>query len=410
MNKKIINTISIIGVALLMLLSAVLIAVLYPKETRQLDLSLQTRTISVEQNVIDYESIFNEYDDAKLERDGSLTTFEGKQTIKLSDLEELDEVALSTLDDEELTLKYNYSYDYETDLVTLTVVQVETTGDGELIETIVDTIEGTAFVNEAGEIDAVLDLDGETILLSELQETGKLNNCGWFKRLFKKVSKAIKKVTKTVVGVIGAIATVAVPVVIGAVCAATGVGLIATVAAGAVAGAAIAASTAAASTYQQDGKVDWETVGICAGTGGVVGAVASGVAYGVTKVAMKIAGANASGPSKNVKSYSTYKSFKQDYGKASDYIHDGEWHHIVEQQTINNGSNAASNIYSSKNTVAISKNLHQKISGYYSSFNSKYNMVFRKYINTLSYEQQYTQGLEILKMFAKQLGEKIIWL
>lgn len=410
MNKKIINTISIIGVALLMLLSAILIAVLYPKETRQLDLSLQTRTISVEQNVIDYESIFNEYDDAKLERDGSLTTFEGKQTIKLSDLEELDEVALSTLDDEELTLKYNYSYDYETDLVTLTVVQVETTGDGELIETIVDTIEGTAFVNEAGEIDAVFDLDGETILLSELQETGKLNNCGWFKRLFKKVSKAIKKVTKTVVGVIGAIATVAVPVVIGAVCAATGVGLIATVAAGAVAGAAIAASTAAASTYQQDGKVDWETVGICAGTGGVVGAVASGVAYGVTKVAMKIAGANASGPSKNVKSYSTYKSFKQDYGKASDYIHDGEWHHIVEQQTINNGSNAASNIYSSKNTVAISKNLHHEISKYYSTKNTSLGMTFREYVNTLSYEQQYAQGLEILKKFAKQLGEKIIWL
>ena len=410
MNKKIINTISIIGVALLMLLSAVLIAVLYPKETRQLDLSLQTRTISVEQNVIDYESIFNEYDDAKLERDGSLTTFEGKQTIKLSDLEELDEVALSTLDNEEITLKYNYSYDYETDLVTLTVVQVETTGDGELIETIVDTIEGTAFVNEAGEIDAVFDLDGETILLSELQETGKLNNCGWFKRLFKKVSKAIKKVTKTVVGVIGAIATVAVPVVIGAVCAATGVGLIATVAAGAVAGAAIAASTAAASTYQQDGKVDWETVGICAGTGGVVGAVASGVAYGVTKVAMKIAGANASGPSKNVKSYSTYKSFKQDYGKASDYIHDGEWHHIVEQQTINNGSNAASNIYSSKNTVAISKNLHHEISKYYSTKNTSLGMTFREYVNTLSYEQQYAQGLEILKKFAKQLGEKIIWL
>lgn len=410
MNKKIINTISIIGVALLMLLSAVLIAVLYPKETRQLDLSLQTRTISVEQNVIDYESIFNEYDDAKLERDGSLTTFEGKQTIKLSDLEELDEVALSTLDDEELTLKYNYSYDYETDLVTLTVVQVETTDDGELIETIVDTIEGTAFVNDAGEIDAVLDLDGETILLSELQETGKLNNCGWFKNLFKKVSKAVKKVTKTVVGVIGAIATVAVPVVIGVVCAATGVGLIATVAAGAVAGAAIAASTAAASTYQQDGKVDWETVGICAGTGGVVGAVASGVAYGVTKVAMNIAGANASGPSKNVKSYSSYNSFKQDYGKASDYIQDGEWHYIVEQQTIKNGSNAATNVYSSKNTVAISKNLHHEISKYYSTKNPSLGMTFRQYVNTLSYEQQYAQGLEILKKFAKQLGEKIIWL
>lgn len=37
-------------------------------------------------------------------------------------------------------------------------------------------------------------------------------------------------------------------------------------------------------------------------------------------------------------------------------------------------------------------------------------MTFRQYINTLSYEQQYAQGLEILKKFAKQLGEKIIWL
>lgn len=224
MNKKIINTISIIGVALLMLLSAVLIAVLYPKETRQLDLSLQTRTISVEQNVIDYESIFNEYDDAKLERDGSLTTFEGKQTIKLSDLEELDEVALSTLDDEELTLKYNYSYDYETDLVTLTVVQVETTGDGELIETIVDTIEGTAFVNEAGEIDAVLDLDGETILLSELQETGKLNNCGWFKRLWKKIVVAVAVVAAVVAVAAVVVATCGAGI---SACVAAGVGVVA---------------------------------------------------------------------------------------------------------------------------------------------------------------------------------------
>lgn len=37
-------------------------------------------------------------------------------------------------------------------------------------------------------------------------------------------------------------------------------------------------------------------------------------------------------------------------------------------------------------------------------------MTNRAFINTLSYEQQYAKGLEILKMFAEQLGETIIWL
>lgn len=297
MNKKIINTISIIGVALLMLLSAVLIAVLYPKETRQLDLSLQTRTISVEQNVIDYESIFNEYDDAKLERDGSLTTFEGKQTIKLSDLEELDEVALSTLDDEELTLKYNYSYDYETDLVTLTVVQVETTGDGELIETIVDTIEGAAFVNEAGEIDAVFDLDGETILLSELQETGKLNNCGWFKRLWKKI----------VVAVVVVVAVAAVAAVVVATC---GAGLGACIAAGAIAGGIAGGTAGGLISYSEYGKLDWKWI-----VGGIVVGAALGAVTGWGVGTVMGAGANTSAG--NVKSvYDAAKNGKLDFSNS----------------------------------------------------------------------------------------------
>ncbi len=167
---------------------------------------------------------------------------------------------------------------------------VETTSEGELNEIIVDTIEGKAFINEAGEIDAELDLDGETILLSELQDLGVVDNCGWLKNAWKKVKKAVKKVTQTAIGVVGAVATVVVPAAIGVACAVTGVGLIATVAIGAATGATIAASTAAASTAQQDGKVDWETVGVCAGVGAVVGAVVSGVSYGITKL---VQGANA---------------------------------------------------------------------------------------------------------------------
>ena len=60
------------------------------------------------------------------------------------------------------------------------------------------------------------------------------------------------------------------------------------------------------------------------------------------------------------------------------------------------------------NTVAVSKNLHHKISGYYSRIYQD-GITFRQYVNTLSYEQ-YAKGLEILKMFAEQMGETIVWL
>lgn len=69
---------------------------------------------------------------------------------------------------------------------------------------------------------------------------------------------------------------------IGAVCAAAAAPVAATIAVGALVGAGIAFGTAAASTYIQDGKVDWETVGICTGVGVAVGALASGVSYKIT--------------------------------------------------------------------------------------------------------------------------------
>lgn len=113
--------------------------------------------------------------------------------------------------------------------------------------------------------------------------------------------------------------------------------------------------------------------------------------------------------STEVKSFDTYSKFKKEYGKASDYIKDGEWHHIVEQQTVGKGINTGTSVYNSQNTVAISKNLHHKISGYYSSL-YKNGQTFRQYINTLSYEQQYTEGLRVLSELAKQFGETVIWL
>lgn len=112
--------------------------------------------------------------------------------------------------------------------------------------------------------------------------------------------------------------------------------------------------------------------------------------------------------STDVKSFDTYSKFKNEYGKASDYIKVGEWHHIVEQQTVGKGMNTGTSVYNSQNTVD-SKNLYHKISGYYSSL-YKNGQTFRQYVNTLSYEQQYIEGLRVLSELAKQFGETVIWL
>ena len=300
--------------------------------------------------------------------------------------------------------KYHYEYDNTSNTITISVALVDENGT----ET-VDKMVGVPFVDENGDLDAVFDCDGEFILLSELKDQGMIENCGWFTNLFKKVAKAVKTVTNTVCGKIGAALTIAVPAVIGVVGAIIAAPIIPVIVVGTAAGAGIAAATAINSTAaQNNGNVDWETVGICAGVGAAVGAISSALAYKITS-AIKTLFPKAN-PSTNVKSFDSYNAFKNEYGKASSYINNGEWHHIVEQQTVTKGINGASTVYNSQNTVDISKNLHHAISTYYSSYNAQYGMVFRNYINTLTYEEQYVKGLEILKMFAEKLGETIVWL
>lgn len=195
----------------------------------------QTRTIEASSESVDYESILNEFEDAKLETEGTLTIFEGIQTINLVDLEGLDEISKSNLEDETAIIKYAFSYDEETNLVTLTAVLI-----GDDNQPIIDTISGSAFLNESGQIDAVMNIEGEGILLSEMQNAGMIQNCGWFSNLIKKVVKVVAIAAAT----IAVVATVAAVVV-----ATAGAAAPAVVAAGVgVAAGGSAAATALAST------------------------------------------------------------------------------------------------------------------------------------------------------------------
>lgn len=347
------------------------------------------RTIEVKQNEIDFQSSFEQFENAVLESNEKVTTFEGAKTFNLLDFCEIDLV--SELDAEataEIEVKYHYHYDAELNVITLTATLIDEDGN-----VIIDSMSGVPFVDENGNLDCVFDCDGEYILLSELQDAGMIENCGWFKKLCKKVSTAVKKVCNTTIGKIGAVATVAVPAVIGAVCAIAAAPVVATVAVGALVGTGIATGTAAISTYQQDGKVDWETVGICAGVGTAVGALTSGVAYGITS-------AITGGSSVTNQGFESFDKLKNHLGDPGD---GKAWHHIVEQSQIKNSGFASSQVNNVNNIISIphgSGSVHAQISGYYSSVKPFTNgQTVRTWLSGQSFDAQFKFGMDLLKQF-----------
>lgn len=205
-----------------------------------------TRNIEINKNGVDYQSILDEFDDANLQTEGSLTTFEGYKSINLAELDGFDLVSNSDVDDTEANVKYNFSYDNETNIVTLSAQLKDEFG-----EIYVDTITGAAFINDDGEIDAVMNVDGEGILLSEMQNAGMIQNCGWFSRFIKRVVQvvaiavAVGVVVTAAVAAAGAIVSVAAaaaPAVVAAGVGAVGAGASAGIAAGAAINAGIAAA------------------------------------------------------------------------------------------------------------------------------------------------------------------------
>lgn len=213
-----------------------------------------TRSIEVKQNEIDYQSIFDEFENAKLETEGSLTIFEGVKPISIDDLSALDNLSESDLETcNDISVKYNFSYDAKTGMVTLSATTIS--GDS-VIE--VDEIQGVAFYNEYGAIDALLEVDGECVLLSEMQDAGMIANCGWFSRLFKKI-------------VVAVVAVVVVSAVVAAVVATCGAGLGACIAAGAIAGGITGGVAGGIISYQETGEVQ-----VWAVFGGIIGGAVLG--------------------------------------------------------------------------------------------------------------------------------------
>ncbi len=80
-----------------------------------------------------------------------------------------------------------------------------------------------------------------------------------------------------------------------------------------------------------------------------------------------------------------------------------EWHHIVEQCQANRSGFSSGLINNSETITAVSREIHQKITGYYNSKPSFTNgLIFRDYISGKSFPEQYAYGIIVIKAYSEK--------
>lgn len=104
------------------------------------------------------------------------------------------------------------------------------------------------------------------------------------------------------------------------------------------------------------------------------------------------------------KAYSSFKSFKRARGPAGP---GKEWHHIVEQTDGNVGRFGPKAIHNTENIVALDKDLHTRVSAFYSSKNISATgsdaLTVRQWLRAQSYDAQRAFGLRALENVRKGL-------
>ena len=199
------------------------------------------RTVTLAETDIDYQALLDEFENGEFIQEDNVTTFRGTQALDSEIFEEIDTISENEIEDiSNCVVSYVFTYDSDNNVVTISAEMENEYGEIEI-----DTITGVGFINEQGEIDAVMNVEGEGILLSEMREAGMIQNCGWFSKLVKKVAKvvAVTAVVVAAAAVVVATAGAAAPAVVAAgvgVATATA-GVAATIAAYATVTAAIAA-------------------------------------------------------------------------------------------------------------------------------------------------------------------------
>jgi len=183
-----------------------------------------TRTIVAD---IDYQSMLDtSFDSYILETKEERVSLDAEKSFSVTK-EQIDNLGLDdSIEGNTVNVKYNIDYDSVNNLIYLTINFMDF---DDIIES--ETLQGSVFYDENNKIDAVFNVDGEPVLMSEMANVDMVNNCGFFGKLF----NAVKKVAK-VVAVAATVVAVAAVVVSTA-----GVGAVAVAGVGASVGASVIA-------------------------------------------------------------------------------------------------------------------------------------------------------------------------
>jgi len=171
---------------------------------------------------------------------------------------------------------------------------------------------------------------------------------------------------------------------------------------GAIIGVIAGGSAGAYYSYKNFGEVKWQYVVGGAVIGGVIGGLVGWGAgalithFGVTATASSITAGEGAG-------FHTWQKLKDFLGSPGA---NNEWHHIVEQCQAKATRAGFSNLWiqNSNNVINISIKVHNQISAFYSSIPNQTlintgGMVFRDWLSTMSFEQQYAWGIWVLRYF-----------
>lgn len=247
--KKIIKNVASIMLSLILMITCTLFG-----NKTDYNVQVATRTIELSQSALNVQNIFDTFEDVALVRKGEVVYFEGYKTIDSNVLSNVENISKNDKKNlENSYVKYNFAYDTETN--TVTIFALATLKDGTIQ---IDEIKGIGFLNDRNEIDAVMNVDGEGILLSEMRNAEMIENCGWFSKIIKNIAKAV-----TIV----AVATIAIAAIV--------------VTAGTAAPAVVAAGVGVSTTVVSSAVATATAIGTYAA---ITAAIASGVALTVETV------------------------------------------------------------------------------------------------------------------------------
>ncbi len=166
---------------------------------------------------------------------------------------------------------------------------------------------------------------------------------------------------------------------------------------GGIAGTIAGGIVGAAKSKTKTGKVKTSEViksGAVGGIGGTLLGIAVGaLGYGVTVLL------NPQTRDAAQQGYDTFAQLKENLPKPAP---GNQYHHIVEQSQITRSGFDPKMVHNVNNITEISKELHYKISGYYSSIPTNIEtsgMRVRDYLTGQSFDSQYEFGIKVIELF-----------